>query len=171
MAISFSVMGTGVVVEIHVDDPGAGYVYLVVWDTTGGRKDRQVGGHALWRLLTQVTTAAASEDHGWHDLLILGRTGRSTARAILPVLQAAVVYAVAGTDRAERTVDEPDPADPLEPMCIRCDVGRVWADANPAEHPWCKEHGHTPYGVGRGVSWEDQQADYAAQRRRADAQR
>lgn len=149
MAVSYSVQGSTGAVELHVDDPGGGYLNLIVWDSVSGRHDHTVSGNRLWTLLQDLTELACTEDAGWHDVPILGRLTPRDARDMLRSLQSAVLYATAGTDRAERTDDKT----PQEPICIRCDVGSVWADRSPHANPWCVEHGHTPYGL-PGITWE-----------------
>ncbi len=73
------------------------------------------------------------------------------ARALLPVFQRAMVLAIAGTDRFERTFPDSD-GPPKPPLCVRCDEGTIYTTGAPP-NPWCDKYGHTPYGVAHGTSW------------------
>lgn len=76
----------------------------------------------------------------------------AAARTLLPALQQAVVYAVAGGERYDRTwPDEDEP--PRAPYCVRCGQGTLYTPgALPSD--WCDRHGHWPFGYRDGTTWD-----------------
>lgn len=68
------------------------------------------------------------------------------ARELLPAFQSATLFAAAGSDRSERILGEPDPGTPVNPICVRCDVGNYYAGAYKEPSPWCQEYGHDVFG-------------------------
>jgi hypothetical protein len=98
-------------------------------------------------------------DHLW---------GMSTreARRLLPAMQAAVLTVAAGSERAERILDPPDPEEPRRPFCANCDEGRVDSARNPHPNPWCEKYGHEPFGVldGRQGAWDCAERRYREHR-------
>lgn len=91
------------------------------------------------------------------------------ARAMLRQFQAAVLYAAAGSDVAERLDDE-DEANHV--LCVRCHEGSVYSGHVMVSED-CRKYGHQPFGY--AGTW-DQAQEHAARerqwaeiRRRADA--
>ncbi len=75
------------------------------------------------------------------------------ARALLPTLQKAVVEAVAGGDRFERTFL--DPAEPPpRPRCVLCGEGSYDTAEQTVSSDWCDRYGHKAFGMGSETPWE-----------------
>lgn len=183
--------------EMWVDDPGYGYLWMRLVELRAlqyvGLDDEgweiALAGAQLGEWLRELTTRAlcvtGEYDSSWGIRDRLGHRRRDqvphwvtshVARSLLPAFQKAVLLATAGTDRFEQTcVDEDDAPQP--PICVRCDVDRIWASAV-ATSVYCDEHGHTPFGmVGRAggvvrpISWETALECRADERARWDRER
>lgn len=180
--------------EIDVDDPGYGYLWLRLVEYRAmqyfGLEDEgwqvDLAGAQLGDWLHELTTRAlcttGEYDSSWDIREALGRRRSDqvphwvtshVARSILPAFQAAVLLAAAGTDRHERILVDRENGEPLaEPICVRCDVGRIWAGAV-ATSTWCEQHGHTPFGMittvwetPRPLTWQAARERHQAQRDR-----
>jgi hypothetical protein len=154
--------------EIAVDDPGYGYLWMRLVELRAmqyfGLEDEgwviDLAGAQLGDWLHELTARAlcvtGEYDSSWEIRDALGRRRSDqvphwvtshVARSILPAFQAAVLLAAAGTDRQERIlVDHEDGEPPAAPICVRCDVDRIWAGAV-ATSTYCVEHGHAPFGM------------------------
>ncbi|WP_160005797.1 hypothetical protein [Nocardioides sp. AX2bis] len=141
--------------EIHVEDPGHGVV-LVGSDqpTPDGTHIVAVRGSQLGAALASVTALALSDDPASARVSGFGSITRSEARQLLPALQAAVMLAVGGTDRAERVRPLEDDAAPLEPVCVTCGEGSQYTPTMDSTNPRCAEYGHHPFGEYDGLRWD-----------------
>lgn len=91
----------------------------------------------------------------------------AVARGLLPHLQQAIIYAVAGVERHVRTYrDDSEP--PPAPYCVNCGQGTGYT---PGALPstWCERHGHTPFGHGAGTRWQTAQYLHRRQAERWEA--
>lgn len=153
--------------EIDVSDPGHGYV---VFRRLDGRYEDpremseyhgEFAGRKLGELLDMVTTFALGADELSDTLHLVPTRGRGVvveradAADLLPILQAAVVLATAGTDRIDRVWPYPAGSH-LEPLCVHCHEGSAFSNEVTIS-AWCSEFGHTPFGEPSGTSWKTAQ--------------
>lgn len=154
-------------VVVYVDDPGSGYLQVDArpGEAGGSLPERifTIAGDRIGRMLRSLTRlATGGGEVGGHRVAELWPMTVDDARRLLPAMQCAVIYATAGTDRAAQVLDEIDPSQPPTPLCVRCDVGARWADANPHPNPWCEQYGHRLYGAAPSDtdSWDRAQRRY-----------
>ncbi len=161
--------------EITVNDPGSGWLYFRrLDDRYPDREGKLYGddvplfaGSHLGRLLQLVTGLALGTD-GSPNRLIRGTAGRAVgigvdeAGNLLPLLTKAVLLAVAGEDRYERTIATD--AQARQPRCVHCGAGASDAVEEAVISGWCLEHGHTPFGTRPFTSWQTAQSEYANRR-------
>ncbi len=132
----------------------------------------QLDGPEIGVFLSQVTAVACdlgdpdplggrlgTPERGWRP----GRPLPSfvtphVARRLLPALQQAVVYAVAGGERFERTFADADEP-PDKPYCVNCGEGSPYAPGA-STSAWCEQHGHHAYGMGAKRRWDIAQQEY-----------
>lgn len=144
---------------LDVDNPGYGELAIYAptqpltepavvtkdWATT-------LYGPQLGDFLDAVTRQAIHTDDtrpGAHPLPAF--LTPKVARGLLPRLQQAVLLAVAGGDRFDRTYpDRDDP--PPRPLCVRCATGTLFTTES-THSTWCDQYGHRAYGVVTH-SWE-----------------
>lgn len=146
--------------EIHVDDPGHGYIHVIHYPPTrhrinpGARVTRTLAGRELWQALESLTELAVGSPGRGRPLTADPTRGVVTglwsmtvdqARELLPALQTAVVYAAAGSDRAERLTED----GPHDVLCVNCTEGSGYTPPEP-----CTRHGHSPFGYPYGVGWD-----------------
>lgn len=173
MAISLYV---GDHICIDVDDPGYGYfgVYFRSDDEArwGDNREVTLRGRDMWTALESLTTLATAggrlAESG--DVAKLWPMSIGEARKLLPALQTAVLYAAAGSDRAERLDEDADDLHDL--LCARCNEGSYYSGHVTVSED-CRKYGHQPFGY--AGDW-DQAQEHAARerqwaeiRRRADA--
>lgn len=178
MAIYFYPQGFDDQVAIDVDNPGAGFFCVFKSDSaSGAQREFTIAGYEIGRTLRDLTNRALCSDadlFGREPIIGLWSMTVSEARQLLPAMQSAIIHAVSGTDRAERTIDE-EPDEPDHPLCCNCETNVVWSSANPSPNPWCEQHGHTLFGNpnaygGRRV-WDRATREYEQARERRNAQR
>lgn len=162
--------------SVDVDDPGYGNVVVCFEpddeERQGRRQQSTLRGRDMWRALQSLTELACrgplDPAYGAVDRLWTMTVG--DAKVLLPALQGAILYAAAGTDRAERiTADEEESHDLL---CARgaCNEGSMFSP-----DLGCEEYGHQPFGYGGNweraqelADWDRQRAERARQRREFD---
>jgi hypothetical protein len=147
-------------VEIGVDDPGHGYLW--VRDLREDWPDRVVdlSGPYLGEVLTSLTELALGEQRiGLCDVARLGCFALTEVRAILPSFQRAVIYASTRSEFAERILDRPDRDDrPREIVCVDCGEGHVYSSDEGRTSAYCANHGHRPFGS--DATWARAQERY-----------
>lgn len=161
---------------IDVDDPGYGYVgvYFRSDDEQRWGKNREVTlrGRDLWTALESLTELACrpADEPVAGDVAKLWPMTVGEARKMLPALQTAVLYAAAGSDRAERLDEDADEVHDL--LCARCSEGSYYSGHVTVSED-CRKYGHQPFGYAGtweqaqdAVTWERQWAEI---RGRADA--
>lgn len=158
-------------VEIDVADPGSGRIgvhRVEDRDPQAKLTERILAGHEIGQTLRALTAAATADasSAGRHDVDGLWPMTSGQARDLLPSFQMAVLVAAAGSDRAERIYDPPDPDEPRRPICDNCDEGRRDSAASPHPNPWCERYGHSPFGepASNKGAWERAQRRYAEHR-------
>lgn len=179
--MSMTFYAVGGALEIHVDNPGYGQISLYAPDFLPDREPlvgdtwrKDLHGDEIGVFLALLTGRAL----GTEPELPAARTipdlaqwsvhlptflDQPVAVALLPAFQRAVVLAVAGTDRFERTFHDPDDP-PRSPFCVRCNLGTIFSPGA-MTNPWCEQYGHTPYGYAPDTSWAAASAHYDRKRR------
>lgn len=120
--------------ELYVDNPGHGELFVVAATAPWSgeplvHEDWQLDlyGPQLGEFLARVTNRALDTDQA--------RTGRvrlpafitsAVAATLLPALHRAIMLAIGGSDRYERTFPETDEA-PAGPLCVRCNLGTPYS--------------------------------------------
>lgn len=145
--------------EIAVDNPGHGQVWISA-DRDHGDWDVHLAGAHLGTLLDAVTYLALAQGpeggrSEWSLVPVAGLPGpisRSTALRLLRPIQSAILLAIGGTDRFERTYPDVEDSPPV-PLCVRCDEGSFYSDAVSIS-AWCAQYGHSPYGEADRTTWE-----------------
>ncbi len=148
-------------VQMFVDNPGHGEI--VVRGFADDDSTLSLVGAHLGRLLEETTSRALGGPAVERPVLPRFVT---TAQAVelVPVVQRAVLLAVAGEDRYQRVEVEPD-TDPEDVLCVHCNEGSVF-DQTVTISERCTEHGHTPFGYATDTTWDQAQARREAARRR-----
>lgn len=121
--------------------------------------EAELYGPKVGEFLTQVTTHALTVESvaAPAGAMLPGFMSVQVARGLLPSLQEAVLLAVAGTDRHERTFRDADEG-PARPLCVHCNEGTHFSPgALPC--PWCEQHGHRAFGMNMR-RWENAQEVY-----------
>jgi hypothetical protein len=148
--------------DLYVDNPGYGEVIVLAVadpDESTPLVDQDwtlsLYGPEIGEFLTQVTGRALGTNPTPSGGIRLPEfLTAAVARTLLPALQEAVVLAVAGTDRYERTF--PDPGEhPPAPLCVHCNLGTYFTPGA-LRSAWCDEYGHRAYGVST-ERWETAQ--------------
>ncbi|HEY9334655.1 MAG TPA: hypothetical protein VIQ79_09540, partial [Kribbella sp.] len=109
----------------------------------------------MWRALENLTDLAchSAGEPGSGDVEGLWPMTVVQASELLPAFQRAVMYAAAGSDRAERLDEDEDGVDPV--LCVRCNLGSVYT-GHVTRSEDCEQHGHQPFGyAGNWASAED----------------
>jgi hypothetical protein len=136
---------------LTVDVAYPGYGYLEIDATRQSDADPTptglftISGPRVGQLLRSLTAVATQDDVGSarrYDVDGLWSMPVADARMLLQTIQAAVVYAAAGSDRSERLLSDQDPDEPQPPICANCPEGQRGASGNPL----CEQHGHVPFG-------------------------
>lgn len=155
--------------SLHVDDPGYGYIGVCFSsddeERWGRNRDVTLRGSEMWAALESLTELAcrASDESVLGDVAKLWPMGVGDACKLLPALQTAVLYATAGSDRAERLTD--DDAELHDVLCTRCNEGSYYSGHVTASED-CRRYGHQPFGY--AGNWEQAQAAAASARRWAE---
>lgn len=140
--------------ELAVDNPGYGELLIRTLTNPYDSKplvkqewSREFRGPKLGQFLTAVTAQALGGTPGKVGYEELPRfLTAEVARQLLPALQSAVLLALAGTDRYERTF--PDEGErPATPLCVRCNLGSDYTSSEGTTSPWCEQYGHTAFGT------------------------
>lgn len=160
MAITFFV---GDHVTIDVGDPGYGYLVVEFHsddpDRWGKNHECTLRGRKMWQALESLTQLVCNVDgESRGDVDGLWPMSILLASDMLPRFQAAVLYAAAGSDVAERLTDD-DEANHV--LCSRCNEGSVYSGHTTVSED-CQQHGHQPFGY--AGNW-DQAQEYAARER------
>ena len=139
--------------ELYVDNPGYGELIVVApAHPYDGRPlvdqdwTLSLYGPEIGEFLSEVTGRALGADpQDSGGMRLPAFVTAAVARTLLPALQEAVLLAVAGTDRYDRTFPDQDEP-PSRPLCVRCNLGTAFS---PGALPstWCDRYGHRPYGV------------------------
>ena len=142
--------------SVHVDDPGYGYVVVCFSSDDEQRwgKNREVTlrGRDMWTALESLTELACRPP----DVPVFGDVAKlwpmvvGEARTLLPALQVAVLYAAAGSDRAERLTDT-DIDEVHDVLCTRCNEGSYYSGHVTVSED-CGQYGHQPFGY--AGNWE-----------------
>jgi hypothetical protein len=154
-------------IAIDVGDPGYGYVVVEFHSDDPDRwgKDREctLRGRQMWKTLESLTRLVCNVDgESRGDVDGLWPMTVLLASSMLPQFQTAVLYAAAGSDRAERLTDD-DEAHHL--LCVRCNEGSVYSSHKTISDD-CERHGHQPFGY--AGNWERAQETAASDRRWAE---
>jgi hypothetical protein len=167
---------------LELDVPNPGYGELIVTADAqqyAGRalvtEDWQVRltGADIGAFLAAVTARAVGgpkpEIHrhpdwdAWSPSDLPGWCTQQVARDLLPALQRAVLLAVAGTDRFDRTYYAQEEG-PHEPLCANCNEGSDYTPTGPAS---CAEYGHSAFGARNpNFRWAPAQERYTWARER-----
>lgn len=152
--------------EVTVDNPGHGTAHITATSENGygstGEWQKALAGHEVGDFLAAVTARALGTDSERTRRILPSLMTAARAGQLLPALQAAVVLAAAGTDRAERIYPD-DGAPPTEPLCIHCNEGSPYHQVVIiSEH--CAEYGHRAFGK-HDADWDREQERYARDRR------
>lgn len=141
MAVTFYPFGEGDYdLILDVPDPGCG---RIVVSRDDGSDDWTLTGTQIGATLRALINRATLTGVG--DVTGLGLLTVEQQRQALPAFVEAVVYAAAGTDRAQRLLDDADPAWP--PLCSSCGDGSSGTyDSAQGALAWCAGHGHSRYG-------------------------
>jgi hypothetical protein len=135
-------------VVVTVDEPGRGYLTAELRPSSGepGSGPRVAGGQQLGETLRSLTELALSDDADEPgNVNGLWWMSHLDARRLLPAIQEAALYAVAGAERTMRVWEPPVTGAAWEPMCGRCGV-HLSSVPKPSDAVWCGEHGHSPFG-------------------------
>lgn len=131
--------------EITVEHPGHGYA-TVRW--APGEKAATMGIHDLTNLLHVLTARATGNQMPWS---IPASVDTAAAISLLPMVQAALVRAAAGPDRARMAFAEWG-HQPQHPVCVYCGEGSEDPEEASKIHGRCLDFGHVPFGQ-PGVTW------------------
>lgn len=166
--------------ELAVDNPGHGELFVRALTNPYDAEPlvdeewrREFHGRRVGQFLAAVTAKAlggAPGKVGYEELPHF--LTAQVARSMLPALQSAVLLALAGTDRYERTFPDDGEHYPPAPLCVRCNLGSDYASA-PTTSSWCEQYGHSPFGTALD-RWESAQEAYQLDLdrwKRADARR
>lgn len=151
--------------SVHVPDPGFGYVEVVFAPADAQRygvpHDVTLRGPEMMTALRSLTKLACNGPlepvAGIVDKLWSMTVGQ--AKLLLPALQEAILYAAAGSDRAERLT--PDEEESFRLMCATCRKGAFYSEMD------CEQFGHVPFGY--AGNW--QQAEVQVERDNQHAER
>jgi hypothetical protein len=152
--------------ELAVDNPGFGELHVRALTSPYDAEPlvdeewrREFHGPKLGQFLTAVTAKALGDTPGKVGYEELPRfLTAEVARRMLPDLQSAVLLALAGTDRFERTFPDNDEHRPAEPLCVRCNLGSDYTSV-PTSSDWCEQYGHRAFGIASD-RWEFAQEMY-----------
>ncbi len=149
-------------ITLDVDDPGYGNVFVSFRSAGEPLWTKILRGRSMWRALENITELALTDEEldpgSTYDVDGLWPMTVALAKRMLPQFQHAVLYAAAGSDRAERLTDD-DEANYV--LCARCHEGSDYSGHVMVSED-CQQYGHQPFGY--AGNW-DQAQEYAARER------